>query len=126
MNILGIGGFELLLIMAVGLFVVGPKRLRDGIREARGLYRELKRQRQELQTLLEQAIELEEMKKQLDVERFAEGAREIAANLSLDPTPEAVPNSETGKTDNRLPAPTRRAGRRSSARKSLPTTEAQA
>ena len=84
MNILGIGGPELLLIMAVGLFVLGPKRLMEGIREGKRLYTELKRQRDQLQALVEQAIELEDLKKELEIDKLAEGAKEIEKNLSLD------------------------------------------
>ena len=84
MNILGIGGPELLLIMAVGLFVLGPKRLIEGIREGKRMYTELKRQRDQLQALVEQAIELEELKKDLEIDKLAEGAKEIEKNLSLD------------------------------------------
>ena len=84
MNFFGIGGPELLLIMAVGLFVLGPKRLIEGIREGKRMYTELKRQRDQLQALVEQALELEELKKDLKIDKLAEGAKEIEKNLSLD------------------------------------------
>jgi Tat protein translocase TatB subunit len=117
MNILGIGGLELLLILAVGLFVLGPKRLKEGIREGKRLYRELKRQRQELQVLVEQAIKLEEIKKQLDVDKLSTGAKEIEASLKIDSVidvefrgkaeayepRESVPRENTGSGPNPRP-----------------------
>ena len=50
MTIFGIGGFEVLLIGAIALFVLGPKRLLDGIRQGRRIYTDLKRQRAALQS----------------------------------------------------------------------------
>ena len=52
MTIFGIGGFEVLLIGAIALFVLGPKRLLDGIRQGRRIYTDLKRQRESLQSLV--------------------------------------------------------------------------
>ena len=49
MTLFGIGGFEFLLIAAIALFVLGPKRLLEGIREGRRIYSEFKRQRDALQ-----------------------------------------------------------------------------
>ena len=66
MTIFGIGGFEVLLIGAIALFVLGPKRLLGGIREGRRVYTDLKRQRDTLQTLVTDAIDLQEIKKQVN------------------------------------------------------------
>ncbi|MCH7969585.1 MAG: hypothetical protein IH960_00905 [Chloroflexi bacterium] len=88
MTFFGIGGFEVLLIGAIALFVLGPKRLLEGIREGRRLYSELKRQRDALQSLITEAIDLEELKKQLDADGLAEGIKQDVAalqdELSLD------------------------------------------
>ena len=81
MTFFGIGGFEVLLIAAIALFVLGPKRLLEGIREGRRLYSELKRQRDALQSLITEAIDLEELKKQVDVEGLAEDIKKDVAVL---------------------------------------------
>ena len=57
MTLFGIGGFEFLLIAAIALFVLGPKRLLEGIREGRRIYSEFKRQRDALQSMIAEAIE---------------------------------------------------------------------
>ena len=49
MSFFGLGGFEVLVIGAIALFVLGPKRLLEGIREGRKIYTDLKRQRVALQ-----------------------------------------------------------------------------
>ena len=71
----GIGGFELLLIAAIALFVLGPKRMLEGIREGRRIYSELKRQRDALQSLITEAIDLEELKRQVDTDGLVEGIK---------------------------------------------------
>ncbi|MDP6667400.1 MAG: hypothetical protein QF357_08390 [Dehalococcoidia bacterium] len=72
MNIFGMGGFEILLIGAIALFVLGPKRLLEGIREGRRIYSDLKRQRDALQSMITEAIDLEDLKKQVDAEGLAD------------------------------------------------------
>lgn len=94
MNILGIGFPELLLIMAVGLFVLGPQRLMEGIREGKRMYTELKRQRDQLQALVEQAVELEGLKKDMQLDKLSEGAREIEKSLSLDQMVDVEPSTK--------------------------------
>ena len=66
MSFFGLGGFEVLVIGAIALFVLGPKRLLEGIREGRKIYTDLKRQRVALQALITEAIDLEDLKKQVD------------------------------------------------------------
>jgi sec-independent protein translocase protein TatB len=79
MNFLGIGGLELLIIGAIAVFVVGPARLAEGVRTFRKVMTELRRQRDDLKALVRDAIEYEEMKKQLDTDglsREIEGLRD--------------------------------------------------
>lgn len=66
MNFLGIGGLEFLLIFAVAMFFLGPKRLAEGVRTGRKYYTELRRYRQELTSLVTEAIDAEELKKELE------------------------------------------------------------
>ena len=77
MNVFGIGGLEFLLLGAIALFVLGPKRMLEGIREGRRFYANLKRQRAELQSMITEAIDLEELKKQIDSEGLAKEARAL-------------------------------------------------
>ena len=66
MNFLGVGGLEFLVIFAVAMFFLGPKRLAEGVRTGRKYYTELKRYRQELTSLVTEAIDAEELKKDLE------------------------------------------------------------
>ena len=84
MTIFGIGGFEVLLIGAIALFVLGPKRLLDGIRQGRRVYSDLKRQRDALQSLVTEAIDLEEIKKQVSVDEIKDSAASLENELALD------------------------------------------
>jgi Sec-independent protein translocase protein TatA len=62
----GVGGLEFLVIFGVALFLVGPKRLAEGIRTGRKYYTELKRYRDELTSLVTEAIDADELKKDLE------------------------------------------------------------
>jgi len=93
MNFFGIGGLEFLLLGAVALFVLGPKRLLEGIREGRRLYSNLRRQRAELQSMITEAIDLEEIKKQIDSEGLAKEAAALREDLALDQIAEDVKNA---------------------------------
>ena len=84
MTIFGIGGFEVLLIGAIALFVLGPKRLLDGIRQGRRIYTDLKRQRDALQSLVTEAIDLEEIKNQVGVDEIKDSAASLENALALD------------------------------------------
>jgi Tat protein translocase TatB subunit len=66
MNFLGVGGLELLLIFAVAMFFLGPKRLALGVREGRKYYRELRKYRQELTDMVKDAIDADDLKKELE------------------------------------------------------------
>lgn len=91
MGFLGVGGLEFLLIFGVAIFVVGPKRLAEGVRTGRKYYTELKRQRDELTALVTEAIDAEELKKQYEEtkrEAWDESAtrsiKDIEKDLTLD------------------------------------------
>jgi len=84
MSFFGLGGFELLLIGAIALFVLGPKRLLEGIREGRKIYTDLKRQRDALQTLITEAIDLEDLKKQVDLDGLTDTVKSLESDLALD------------------------------------------
>ncbi len=60
MNILGIGGFELLVIAAVAFFVLGPRKMASTGKAMGKMIRELRRQRDELTTLIMQEPEFED------------------------------------------------------------------
>ena len=93
----GIGGFEFLLIAAIALFVLGPKRMLEGIRDGRRIYSELKRQRDALESLITEAIDLEELKKQVDAEGLKAGiekdVRALEDDLALDQLADDVKNA---------------------------------
>ena len=93
MTIFGIGGFEVLLIGAIALFVLGPKRLLDGIRQGRRIYTDLKRQRDALQSLVTEAIDLEEIKNQVGVDEIKDSAASLENALALDQLNEDVRES---------------------------------
>ena len=99
MNVFGIGGLEFLLLGAVALFVLGPKRMLEGIREGRRIYADLKRQRDQLQSMIAEAIDLEEIKKQIDSEGILKEAKSLKEELALDQVAEDVKdaaNIDTG------------------------------
>tara|TARA_B100001540_G_C15575705_1_gene537082 strand:+ start:518 stop:796 length:279 start_codon:yes stop_codon:yes gene_type:complete len=60
MNILGIGGFELLLIILIALFIVGPSNLLIFIRKTKIVYSEFKQKRDELISVVEQTIDIDD------------------------------------------------------------------
>ncbi|MDA0676768.1 MAG: hypothetical protein O2788_02040 [Chloroflexi bacterium] len=66
MSFFGIGGLEFLMIFGVALFFLGPKRLAQGVRTGRKYYTELKRYRDELTSLVSEAIDADELKKDLE------------------------------------------------------------
>ena len=90
MSFFGLGGFEILLIGAIALFVLGPKRLLEGIREGRKIYTDLKRQRDALQTLITDAIDLEDIKKQVDLDGLKEDVETLKDDLAIDQVAEDV------------------------------------
>ena len=93
MTIFGIGGLEVLLIGAIALFVLGPKRLLEGVRQGRRIYTDLKRQRDALQSLVTEAIDLQEIKKQVNVDEIKDSASSLENELALDQLNEEVQKS---------------------------------
>ncbi len=93
MNFFGIGGLEFLLLGAVALFVLGPKRLLEGIREGRKIYSALKRQRDELESIITEAIDLEEFKKQIDSDGLVEDVKALREELALDQIADDIKNA---------------------------------
>jgi Sec-independent protein translocase protein TatA len=65
MNIFGVGGFELIMIFIIALFIVGPTNLLVLIRKTRIIYSEFKKQRDELISAVEQSIEIDDDIKEL-------------------------------------------------------------
>jgi Sec-independent protein translocase protein TatA len=88
MSFFGMGGFEVMLIGAIALFVLGPKRLLEGIRDGRRMYADLKRQRDTLQSLITEAIDLEDLKEQIDPHGLRETVESLKDDLKLDQTAE--------------------------------------
>ena len=89
MNFLGVGGLEFLLIFGVAMFFLGPKRLAAGVRTGRKYYTELKRYRQELTSLVTEAIDAEELKKDLEQTKkdaWDEGLTQEIAGIEQDLT----------------------------------------
>ncbi|MDE0592359.1 MAG: hypothetical protein OSB68_03835 [Dehalococcoidia bacterium] len=84
MGFMGLGGLEVLLIGAIALFVVGPKRLLEGIRGGRKIYSDLKRQRDALQSLITEAIDLEDLKEQVVIDDIKERVKTLEDDLKLD------------------------------------------
>ena len=84
MNFFGLGGFEVLLVGAIALFVLGPKRLLEGIRDGRKVYSDLKRQRDALESLITEAIDLEDLKEQVGIDDIKESVKTLEDDLKLD------------------------------------------
>ena len=76
MNIFGIGGFALVMIMIIALFIVGPTNLLVFIRKTRLIYSEFKKQRDELISAVEQTIDVDD-----DIEEL-QNLKESLNNLS--------------------------------------------
>ena len=81
MNFLGIGGLELVVVMLVALFVVGPVRLVEGARTARKYMTEIRRQREELTQMIEEAADIEGMKEALDQDGIMDEIRDIKSEI---------------------------------------------
>ena len=84
MTIFGLGGFEVMVIAAIALFVLGPKRLLEGIREGRRMYTDLKRQRQALQSMITEAIDMEDLGKQIDLDGMNDSVKSVGEKIRLD------------------------------------------
>ena len=82
MNFLGIGGLELIVIFIIGLLVVGPVRLVEGVRTARKYMTELRRQREELTQMVEEAVDVEGIKERLDQDGVLDEVRDLSSELN--------------------------------------------
>lgn len=103
MNILGIGGFELLLIIVVALFIVGPRRLMRGIQDFKRFYSEFKRRRDEFTSMVSESVEAETIRKEV-VEPATKGAEEIREALTVRPEefmPKLSAESGAGEAEGR-------------------------
>tara|TARA_B100000949_G_C14270553_1_gene447106 strand:- start:1357 stop:1638 length:282 start_codon:yes stop_codon:yes gene_type:complete len=60
MNLFGIGGFELIIIFLIGLFVVGPDKLLILIRKTKLIYTDFKKKRDELISVVEETMDIED------------------------------------------------------------------
>ena len=82
MNFLGIGGLELVLVFLVALLVVGPVRLVQGAKTARKYMTELRRQREELTQMVEEAVDMEGIRERLDQDGVLDEVRDISTELN--------------------------------------------
>ena len=82
MNFLGIGGLELVVVFLVALLVVGPVRLVQGAKTARKYMTELRRQREELTQMVEEAVDMEDIRERLDQDGLFDEVRDISTELS--------------------------------------------
>ena len=82
MNLFGIGGLELIVVFLVALLVVGPVRLVEGARTARKYLTELRRQREELTQMVEEAVDLEGIKERLDQDGVLDDVRDLTSELN--------------------------------------------
>ena len=84
MNFFGVGGFEFLLILFVALFFLVPKNLIFGIRKMRLFYTQLKKQRDELISIVTEAVEIEELKKLDSLDDIKNDIKNIESSAKLD------------------------------------------
>ncbi len=82
MNFFGIGGLELVVVFLIALLVVGPTRLVQGARTARKYMTELRRQREELTQMVEEAVDMEGIREQLDQEGLMDEVRDLSSELN--------------------------------------------
>lgn len=82
MNFLGIGGLELIVVFIIGLLVVGPVRLVEGVRTARKYMTELRRQREELTQMVEEAVDVEGIRERLDQDGLWDDVRDLTSELN--------------------------------------------
>ena len=82
MNFLGIGGLELIVVFLVALLVVGPVRLVEGARTARKYLTELRRQREELTQMVEEAVDMEGIRERLDQDGILDDVRDLTSELN--------------------------------------------
>ena len=81
MNFIGIGGLEVIVVFLIALLVVGPQRLVHGARAARKYMTELRRQREELTQMVEEAVDMEGIRESLDQDGLLEEVRDLTDEL---------------------------------------------
>lgn len=81
MNLFGIGGLEMIVVFLVALLIVGPVRLVEGARTARKYMTELRRQREELTQMVEEAVDLEGIRESLDQDGILDDVRDLTSEL---------------------------------------------
>ena len=84
LNIFGIGGYELLIIIVAAVFIVGPRRVGEMVRDARRVYSELRRQRENITAMVSEELEVEELKKDAGLESLSDEIRAVKEELALD------------------------------------------
>ena len=82
MNLFGIGGLELIVVFIIALLVVGPARLVEGARTARKYLTELRRQREELTQMVEEAVDVEGIRESLDQDGILDDVRDLTTELN--------------------------------------------
>lgn len=82
MNFLGIGGLELVVVFLIALLVVGPARLVEGAKTARKYMTELRRQREELTQMVEEAVDMEDIRERLDQDGLLDEVRDLSSELN--------------------------------------------
>ena len=82
MNFFGIGGLELIVVFLVALLVVGPVKLVEGARLARKYMTELRRQREDLTQMVEEAVDMEGIRERLDQDGILDDVRDLSAELN--------------------------------------------
>jgi Tat protein translocase TatB subunit len=97
-NFLGIGGLEFVLIFAVALFVVGPKRLAEGVRASRKYITELRRYRNELRAMVSEAIDAEGIKEDMRKAGVTQELEAVKRDLTIDPDAVQKDLDESGVT----------------------------
>ena len=95
MSFFGLGGLEIVLIGAIALFVLGPKRLLEGIRDGRKVYADLKRQRDTLQSLITEAIDIEDLKEKIDADGINDAVKSLEDDLKIDKVADDMPRSNS-------------------------------
>jgi len=100
MNFFGVGGFEFLLIIFVALFFLGPKNLIFGLRKMRLLYTQLKKQRDELISIVTEAVEIEELKKLDPINDIKDDIKKIESSAKLDQIIDEVNDPFGNKNEN--------------------------
>ncbi len=83
MNFFGIGGFELLAIVAIAVFVIGPRRVAEMIRDFRRVYTELRRQREDITARVVEEMDLEDIKQDASVKEFSEGFETFRSEMEV-------------------------------------------